>query len=189
MKVETQGLFQASPNCLTLEEIVEYLDMRNYDDRKSQEEHHEMYEEGSIILKNRIAVNGERKNRVQIHYMEFERTPLFTRNYIVSQPSWLIVISTDSNKVWINGTINCYFLKRNAIFDEKFIGKVQCDQTIVREYSGNAHCPYSEFTLEKLESMLTDCLRNITSYKDEVRYENIISYGKSVNSLPIIMNG
>ena len=171
MKVETQGLFQASPNCLTLEEIVEYLDMRNYDDRKSQEEHHEMYEEGSIILKNRIAVNGERKNRVQIHYMEFERTPLFTRNYIVSQPSWLIVISTDSNKVWINGTINCYFLKRNAIFD------------------GNAHCPYSEFTLEKLESMLTDCLRNITSYKDEVRYENIISYGKSVNSLPIIMNG
>ena len=56
MKVETQGLFQASPNCLTLEEIVEYLDMRNYDDRKSQEEHHEMYEEGSIILKNRIAL-------------------------------------------------------------------------------------------------------------------------------------
>ena len=48
MKIETKGIFEALPNCMSLQEIIEYLDSRNYDERKAKEEYHEMYEEGSI---------------------------------------------------------------------------------------------------------------------------------------------
>ncbi|UKK75369.1 hypothetical protein L6471_09210 [Segatella bryantii] len=54
MKIETKGIFEALPNCLSLQEIIEYLDSRNYDERKAKGEYHEMYEEGSIILNNKF---------------------------------------------------------------------------------------------------------------------------------------
>lgn len=54
MKIETKGIFEALPNCMSLQEIIEYLDSRNYDERKAKEEYHEMYEEGSIILNNKF---------------------------------------------------------------------------------------------------------------------------------------
>ena len=43
MKIETKGIFEALPNCMSLQEIIEYLDSRNYDERKAKEEYHEMY--------------------------------------------------------------------------------------------------------------------------------------------------
>lgn len=57
MKIETKGIFEALPNCMSLQDITDYLDSRNYEERKAKEEYHEMYEEGSIILNNRIKVS------------------------------------------------------------------------------------------------------------------------------------
>lgn len=68
-----------------------------------------MYEEGSIILNNRIKVSCESKNRVQIEYTEFERRSIVKDDYIVHQPSWLIVPTTYSNDVWVRGSVVCYF--------------------------------------------------------------------------------
>ena len=49
MKIETKGVFEALPNCMSLQDIIDYLDSRNYDERKAKEEYHEMYEEGYIF--------------------------------------------------------------------------------------------------------------------------------------------
>jgi hypothetical protein len=35
MKIEIKGIFEALPNCLSLQEIIEYLDSRNYDERSA----------------------------------------------------------------------------------------------------------------------------------------------------------
>ena len=86
MKIETTGRFEALPNCMSLQEIIEYLDTRNYDERKAKEEYHEMYEEGSIILNNKFKIECEDKDRVQIHYSEFHRPPKLFNDRIVHQP-------------------------------------------------------------------------------------------------------
>ncbi len=87
MKIETKGIFEALPNCMSLQEIIEYLDSRNYDERKAKEEYHEMYEEGSIILNNKFKIECESKDRVQINYTEFERPSILLDDRIVHQPS------------------------------------------------------------------------------------------------------
>lgn len=83
MKIETKGIFEALPNCLSLQEIIEYLDSRNYDERKAKEEYHEMYEEGFIILNNKFKIECESKDRVQINYTEFERSSILLDDRIV----------------------------------------------------------------------------------------------------------
>lgn len=40
MKIETKGIFEALPNCMSLQDIIDYLDSRNYDERKVKEEYH-----------------------------------------------------------------------------------------------------------------------------------------------------
>lgn len=82
MKIETKGIFEVLPNCISLQDIIDYLDSGNYDERKAKEEYHEMYEEGSIILNNRIKVSCESKNRVQIEYTKFERRSIVKDDYI-----------------------------------------------------------------------------------------------------------
>lgn len=186
MEIETKGIFEALPNCMSLREIIDYLDSRNYDERKEKEEYHEMYEEGSIILNNKIRIECEDKDRVQIHYSEFPRSPIMLKDRIVHQPSWLIVPTTYLNDVWIEGVVVCYFSKTDEFMSDPYMGKINCKRSIKRTYSGSVHCPYTELTTQKLESMLTESIRNIKCIMDEVRYDNIENTDDSFNEIPII---
>lgn len=188
MNNKTKGIFEALPNCLTLQEIIDYLDSRNFEERKKKEEYHEMYEEGSIILNNEIEIEGEEKDRVQIYYTEFRRSPIITQDYILHQPSWLIVPTTYSNDVWIEGKVNCYFFEKDEKSNEPFMGQIKAKKKVKRTYSGSVHCPYTELTFDKLESLLKESLNNITHIIDEVRYDRIETINGSLNSIPIIMN-
>ena len=151
MKVETKGLFKSLPNCMTLQEIIEYLDKRNYDERTKQEEHHEIYEEGSIILNNLIQIKCEDKDRAQILYSEFQRPPLLTKDYIIHQPSWLITPDTRSNNVWVRGSVVCNYTKHEEMISDRFLGQFKCEKSIKRTYSGITRCPYTELSTKKIE--------------------------------------
>ena len=183
--MKTKGIFEVLPNCISLQEIIDYLDSRNYDERKEKEEFHEMYEEGSIILNNKIIIECEDKNRVQIRYSEFHRSPIMFSDIIVHQPSWLIVPTTYSNDVWVKGDVVCYFTQKDEIVSDPYMGKIKCKHSIKRVYSGSVHCPYTELTTQKLESMLTESIRNIQHIIDVVRYDDITD--NSNNSIPIIL--
>lgn len=191
MNNKTKGIFEALPNCLTLQEIINYLDSRNYDERKKKEEYNEMYEDGSLILNNDIEINCEEKDRVQIIYREFRRSPrspIITKEYMLHQPSWLIVPTTCFNDVWVKGMINCYYTEKDEIINEPFLGQTKVKKKIKRTYYGSVHCPYTELSFDKLESMLKESLKKITHIIDEVRYDKIETINGSLNSLPIIMN-
>lgn len=188
MKVETKGLFEGLPNCMSLQDIIEYLDSRNYEERKKQEEYHEMYKDGSIILNNHIKVDCEHKDRVQIYYAEFQRTPLVTKDYFTHQPSWMIVPTTYANDVWVEGSVICFFNKQEKIINDPFVGEIKCKYSVKRIYSGSIHCAYTELTPQRLESMLTESIRNLKYIKDEVRYDDIIITDNTNFKLPIIMN-
>lgn len=187
MKIETKGIFEALPNCMSLQDIIDYLDSRNYDERKAKEEYHEMYEEGSIILNNRIKVSCESMNRVQIEYTEFERRSIVKDDYIVHQPSWLIVPTTYSNDVWVRGSVVCYFTKREEQSSDPFVGQFKCNHSVKRTYSGVVHCPYTELTAQKLELMLKDSIRNLKYIIDEVQYDDVEADKLSIQ-IPIILN-
>ena len=187
MKIETKGIFEALPNCMSLQEIIEYLDSRNYVERKAKEEYHEMYEEGSIILNNKFKIECESKDRVQINYTEFERPSILLDDRIVHQPSWLIVPTTYSNDVWVRGTIVCYFHQKEELASDPYLGEIKCKHSIKRTYSGVVHCPYTELTTQRLESMLTESIRNIKYIIDEVRYDDVENTEKSKNTIPIII--
>jgi hypothetical protein len=126
MKIETKGIFEALPNCMSLQDIIDYLDSRNYDERKAKEEYHEMYEEGSIILNNKFKIECEDKNRVQINYTEFERSSILLDDRIVHQPSWLIVPTTTRNDVWVSGTVVCCFHQKEELVSDPYLGQIKC---------------------------------------------------------------
>lgn len=186
MKIETKGIFEALPNCMSLQEIIEYLDSRNYDERKAKEEYHEMYEEGSIILNNKFKIECESKDRVQINYTEFERSSILLDDRIVHQPSWLIVPSTTRNDVWVRGTVVCYFHQKDELVSDPYLGQIKCKHSIKRSYTGVVRCPYTELTPQRLESMLTESIRNIKYIIDEVRYDEVENTETSLNNIPII---
>ena len=169
MKIETKGIFEALPNCMSLQEIIEYLDSRNYAERKAKEEYHEMYEEG------------------QINYTEFERSSILLDDRIVHQPSWLIVPSTTRNDVWVRGTVVCYFHQKDELVSDSYLGQIKCKHSIKRSYTGVVRCPYTELTPQRLESMLTESIRNIKSIIDEVRYDDVENTDDSKNTIPIIL--
>ena len=174
MKIETKGIFEALPNCLSLQEIIEYLDSRNYDERKAKEEYHEMYEEGSIILNNKFKIECESKDRVQINYTEFERSSILLDDRIVHQPSWLIVLTAN-------------FSQKDELVSDPYLGQIKCKHSIKRKYTGVVRCPYTELTTDKLESMLTESIRNIKYIIDEVRYDDVDNTDNSKNAIPIIL--
>ena len=187
MEIETKGIFEALPNCMSLREIIDYLDSRNYDERKEKEEYHEMYEEGSIILNNKIRIECEDKDRVQIHYSEFPRSPIMLKDRIVHQPSWLIIPTTTRNDVLVSGTVVCYFHQKDELVSDPYLGQIKCKHSIKRKYTGVVRCPYTELTTQKLESMLTESIRNIKYITDEVRYDEVENTDNSENVIPIIL--
>ena len=187
MKIETKGIFEALPNCMSLQDIIDYLDSRNYDERKAKEEYHEMYEEGSIILNNKFKIECEDKNRVQINYTEFERSSILLDDRTVHQPSWLIVPTTTRNDVWVSGTVVCCFHQKEELVSDPYLGQIKCKHSIKRKYTGVVHCPYTELTPQKLESMLTESIRNIKYIFDEVRYDDVENTGISNNIIPVII--
>ena len=187
MKIETKGIFEALPNCMSLQEIIEYLDSRNYDERKAKEEYHEMYEEGSIILNNKFKIECESKDRVQINYTEFERSSILLDDRIVHQPSWLIIPTTTRNDVLVSGTVVCYFHQKDELVSDPYLGQIKCKHSIKRKYTGVVRCPYTELTTDKLESMLTESIRNIKYIIDEVRYDDVDNTDNSKNAIPIIL--
>ena len=50
MKIETKGIFEALPNCMSLQDIINYLDSRNYDERKAKEEYHSKWCNGQRLV-------------------------------------------------------------------------------------------------------------------------------------------
>ena len=111
-----------------------------------------------------------------------------TKEYILHQPSWLIVPTTYSNDVWVKGTIVCYFTQNETNMSDQFLGQFKCMQNIKRTYSGTIHCPYTELTPNKLESMLTDCIRNLNIIQDEIAYGVKDAVDIHKEALPIIIN-
>ena len=188
MKIEAKDLFQANKDCLSLKEIIEYLDERNYEERRKQEEYHERYNEGSIFLRNEIKIQDETKDRLQIFYKEFQRAIIMTDEYIVHQPSWIIVVNGYNNKVWIKGEVTCYFSAEEKSLSDPFIPGIPCKKKVKRIYNGILECPYNEFTLNKLESMLKECVKNLKYVRDEVRYDEIEA-DPTIIDIPVIMYG
>jgi hypothetical protein len=99
----------------------------------------------------------------------------------------LIVPSTTRNDVWVRGTVVCYFHQKDELASDPYLGQIKCKHSIKRKYTGVVHCPYTELTPQKLESMLTESIRNIKYIFDEVRYDDVENTEISNNTIPVII--
>ena len=166
--------FEPLEGCLSVEEIVSYLEGRNKDELERLRYIHDCEHDSEFGLHDHLEVKRNTKELVEIEYSEYKSAIILPGDESIHEPVWEISLLTrwDTGEKLIRAecTRIHYFVKKGIMEDDSLVGGGIMDKRIKRTYRSMLQIPYIGATVESIETMLIDTVKTLRIYKDEATY-------------------
>lgn len=170
---EESNVFVMPQGAMSTDELIAYLDDRNYLERKQKVEYHEQYCEGSISLDNEIIIDTNTSRRFQVRYREYDDGRGAGTTRIEHLPEWAIILRKYKDEETVNVICRFKVLYFSVPYDfvDDYVGEQKGTTTQIREYKGSASCPLCDLSKTKLEELLETSKRNVELISEKTSFK------------------